>query len=160
MKGAMIPLSGGDTIPLLKDRLLVGRRESCDIRLRFANVSAHHCELTLQGGYWYIRDLQSRNGIKVNNVRVQEKRIDPGDTVSIAKHQFTVRYSPHELGAVGPPPDDTTVEDVLSKSLMERTGLEKKLRHVSDPTASKRVNVNDDSKQQLGHRKDPNKPLS
>src|SRR3989304_6933423 len=80
----------GDTIPLLKKHLLVGRRESCDIVLRFANVSAHHCELTVDGGYLYIRDLQSRNGVKVNGIRVQQKRLDPGDHVSIAKHKYKV----------------------------------------------------------------------
>ncbi len=31
------------------------------------------------GGYWYVKDLQSRNGIKVNGMRVTEKRLDPGD---------------------------------------------------------------------------------
>ncbi|MCH8923739.1 MAG: FHA domain-containing protein, partial [Planctomycetes bacterium] len=41
--GEMIPLGGGDLVPLLRRSLLVGRRESCDIVLRFANVSAHHC---------------------------------------------------------------------------------------------------------------------
>ena len=60
MYGEMIPKGGGDNIPLLKTKLLVGRRESCDVVLRFANVSAHHCELTCEGGYWYVRDLQSR----------------------------------------------------------------------------------------------------
>ena len=50
--GELLPVGGGDPIPLLKKSLLVGRRESCDIVLRFSNVSAHHCQLTLTGGYW------------------------------------------------------------------------------------------------------------
>ena len=86
MHGELIPVGGGDPIPLLKKNLLVGRRESCDIVLRFSNVSAHHCQLTCNGGYWYVKDLQSRNGIKVNGSRVTEKRFDPGDELSIAKH--------------------------------------------------------------------------
>ena len=64
MHGSLIPLGGGDPIPLpdpkKKKQLLIGRRESCDIVLRFANVSAHHAQLMCEGGYWYIRDLQSR----------------------------------------------------------------------------------------------------
>jgi adenylate cyclase len=52
MYGELIPQGGGDPIPLLKKQLLVGRRESCDIVLRFANVSAHHCQLFVNGGYW------------------------------------------------------------------------------------------------------------
>ncbi len=78
MHGVLIPLGGGDPIPLpdpkKQKQLLIGRRESCDIVFRFANVSAHHAQLMCEGGYWYIRDLQSRNGIKVNEVRVQEQR--------------------------------------------------------------------------------------
>ena len=35
MYGELIPLGGGDPIPLLKKQLLIGRRESCDIVLRF-----------------------------------------------------------------------------------------------------------------------------
>ena len=58
MHGELIPVGGGDPIPLLKKNLLVGRRESCDIVLRFSNVSAHHCQLTCNGGYWYVKDLQ------------------------------------------------------------------------------------------------------
>ena len=47
MYGELIPQGGGDPIPLLKKTLLLGRRESCDIVLRFSNVSAHHCQLTV-----------------------------------------------------------------------------------------------------------------
>jgi len=123
MYGELIPLGGGDPIPLLKKNLLVGRRESCDVVLRFANVSAHHCQLTVIGGYWYVRDLNSRNGTKVNGVRVAEKRVDPGDVLSIAKHRYELRYSPVDLGAVGPPPPEETETDVFSQSLLERAGL-------------------------------------
>jgi predicted component of type VI protein secretion system len=125
MYGELIPVGGGDPIPLLKKSLLVGRRESCDIVLRFSNVSAHHCQLTLTGGYWYIRDLNSRNGIKVNGLRTPEKRIDPGDTISIAKHRYEVHYSPVDLGAVGPPPPDVAEQEIFGKSLLERAGLER-----------------------------------
>ena len=69
MNGELIPIGGGDPIPLLKRELLVGRREACDIVLRFANVSAHHCKLVVKNGYWYVIDQNSRNGTKVNGNR-------------------------------------------------------------------------------------------
>ena len=71
MFGELLPLGGGDPIPLLKRDLMIGRRESCDIVLRFANVSAHHCQLSVQDGYWYVKDLGSKNGLKVNGVRYE-----------------------------------------------------------------------------------------
>ena len=129
MFGELVPQGGGDVIPLLKKNLLIGRRESCDIVLRFSNVSAHHCQLFVNGGYWYVRDKNSRNGVKVNGIRVTtEKRLDPGDTLSVAKHKYEVRYSPVELGAVGPPPPDQAENDIFGKSLLERAGLNKEVR--------------------------------
>jgi adenylate cyclase len=130
MYGELIPLGGGDPIPLLKQKVLIGRREKCDIVLRFPNVSAHHCEMYLSNGYWYIVDLNSRNGVKVNNIRVEagEKRIDPGDSVSIARHKFELRYSPAALGAVGPPPKEDEIGQVMGRSLLERAGLKKPRR--------------------------------
>jgi adenylate cyclase len=123
MYGVLHPVGGGDPIPLLKTTLLVGRRENCDIVLRFSNVSAQHCELNVNDGFWYVRDLNSRNGVKVNGNRVTEKRIDPGDTLSIAKHTYQVQYSPVDLGAVGPPPPDVAEAVDFSQSLLERAGL-------------------------------------
>ena len=121
--GSMIPLGGGDPIPLIKKKLLIGRRESCDVVLRFANVSAHHCELFINGGYWYVRDLKSCNGIKINALLVNGARINPNDIFSISSHEYEFHYSPSELGAVGPPPDDVS-SDIFRRSLLDRAGLE------------------------------------
>ncbi len=127
MYGELIPLGGGDSIPLLKQQLLIGRRESCDIVLRFANVSAHHAQLAIDNGYWYVRDLQSRNGIKINESRIEkdsQRRLDPGDVLAVAKHKYRVEYDPADLGAVGPPPADTLSQEIMSESLLERAGLD------------------------------------
>ena len=97
MFGELIPVGGGDPIPMLKKKLRIGRRESCDVVLRFANVSAYHCMLSVDEGYWFVNDLNSRNGIKVNGKRVRadsRKRLDPGDVLAVAKHQYEITYSP------------------------------------------------------------------
>ena len=148
MYGELIPLGGGDPIPLLRQSLRIGRRESCDIVLRFSNVSAHHCQLTVNAGYWYVRDLKSRNGIKVNAVRVNEKRIDSGDILHIAKHRYEVVYSPIELGAVGPPPADMADSDLFGKTLLERAGLDRqqaaKARVKRQPGEERRYDISDE----------------
>ncbi len=155
MYGELIPLGGGDSIPLLKKKLLAGRRESCDIVLRFANVSAHHCELQMDSGYWYVRDLQSRNGVKINDVRIQEqRRLDPGDIIAIAKHKYRVEYDPSELGAVGPPPADNLSQEVMRESLLARAGLDH--RQIRGETASKRY---DPTNMKAGQIELPDDPL-
>jgi pSer/pThr/pTyr-binding forkhead associated (FHA) protein len=122
--GELLPQGGGDPIPLLKASLLVGRRESSDIVLRFPNVSGRHCELTLVDGYWFVKDLGSSNGTKVNGVRVTEQRIDPGDTLTVAKHAFEVAYEPARLGATAAPPTRSATESIFNRSLLEAAGLE------------------------------------
>jgi adenylate cyclase len=163
MYGELIPLGGGDSIPLLKRQLLIGRRESCDIVLRFANVSAHHCQLYVNGGYWYVRDMQSRNGVKVNGIRVQEKRIDPGDAFAVAKHKYKLMYSPSDLGAVGPPPPDDLPQEIMKESLLSRAGLQappkmpkQSIRDRRNDQQVVRYNVLDDSAGQIEL---PDKPV-
>ena len=135
--GELIPVGGGDPIPLIRESLTIGRRESCDIPLRFPDVSGLHCELTFRNGYWHIRDKGSTNGIKVNNVRVQEKYLHPNDEITIAKRRFTISY---ELQAGRQAIEDMMDdEDVLNVPLLERAGLvrperEREERHMNfDP---------------------------
>jgi len=161
MYGELMPMGGGDPIPLLKKTLLVGRREGCDIVLRFSNVSAHHCQLTVTGGYWYVHDKNSRNGVKVNGLRVMEKRLDPGDTLSISKHKYEILYSPSEMGAVGPPPPDSAEREIFGKSLLDRAGLSKTPPATNKPGRKKaihecavRYDIMDDSEGQLRKRND------
>lgn len=150
MYGELVPLGGGDTIPLLKPSLVMGRRESCDICLRFDNVSGQHCQLSLENGYWFIQDLNSQNGTKVNGHRIVRKRLDPGDTLSIARHKYTVQYSPVDLGATGAPPsDDEALETVLNKSLLEKAGLQRR-----GDSSSRRYDVTSDAAGQLRKKRD------
>jgi pSer/pThr/pTyr-binding forkhead associated (FHA) protein len=151
MLGELIPVGGGDPIPLLKQSLLVGRRESCDVVLRFGNVSGQHCQLTLESGYWFVQDLGSQNGTKVNGTRIMRKRLDPGDKLSVAKHTYEMSYNPVELGASGPPPsDDNDYDQIMGKSLLERAGLAKRTLG----SASRRFNPNDNSAGQYKKNRD------
>lgn len=118
--GELIPCGGGDPVPLLKTKLLVGRRSHCDIQLQFPNVSSHHCELEFVNGFWRVQDLGSSNGIKINGERLESKWLMPGDVLAIARHRYEVHYVPPDGQR---PPDDQ--EDVFSRGLLEKAGLER-----------------------------------
>src|SRR5207237_1365420 len=110
--GKLIPVGGGDEIPLLRNRMVIGRRESCDIPLRFPNVSGRHCELTFQDGYWTIIDLGSTNGVKVNGDRIQQKRnLKPDDEITIASRRFTIDY----IGAGQNSINELMEDDIMSQ---------------------------------------------
>ncbi len=136
--GELVPVGGGDPIPLIREKMLVGRRDSCDIVLKFPNISGKHCEFYLVSGYWFVRDLDSSNGVKVGGKRVKDKRIDPGTLVAIAKHQFTLVYSPENNGAMGMPPPDPEDEPLMARGLLERAGLERR-KTLDDAARSDRV---------------------
>jgi hypothetical protein len=134
--GELIPVGGGDAIPLARPVLTVGRRESCDICLRMNNVSGTHCELTFHEGHWFIRDLDSTNGIKVNGVRVPKKVLHPGDTITIAKRNYTIEYTP----VVGKRALDEILEDdVMSQGLLEKAGLVRRREPKPQGPASRNV---------------------
>ncbi|MGH2804427.1 MAG: FHA domain-containing protein [Thermoleophilaceae bacterium] len=62
---------------------LLGRSRECDCVLAEPSVSRRHAELRRVGGRWLLRDLGSRNGTRVNGVRVlEETEVGPGDRVS------------------------------------------------------------------------------
>ncbi len=125
MFGMLSPLGGGDDIPLKKKEIIVGRKEDCDVVLRFKNVSGKHCRLVLSDGYWYALDLNSSNGVKINGLRTMDRRVDPGAKIFFADHAYIMQYDPQKNGAVGALPPDMLETDVFSKSLLERVGLSK-----------------------------------
>lgn len=109
LRGELHPVEGGPTIPLTLRTTRVGRADECDVILRYNNVSSLHCELTQLEGYWYVRDLNSTNGVKMNGRRLAPGmacRVDPGSELSIGNHSFELRYDPADQGAAGttPPP--------------------------------------------------------
>ena len=71
-----------------------------------------------------------------------------------------MRYSPIDLGAVGPPPTEVSKAEIFSKSLLERAGLDQRQfsragAHV-EPGEGVRFDVTSDEPGQLRFR---NKPL-
>lgn len=128
MLGILNPCGGGDPIPLVRSKLLVGRRPSCDIVLAFANVSSHHCELELRNGYWHVRDLGSSNGVKVNGERCTSHCLFPGDELQVSKHAFRIQY---DVAADAEAPEE---ENPMAMGLLEKAGLE------ADRAAARRNN--------------------
>ena len=76
------------------DSLIVGRSgNSCDIVIDYDDsVSGRHCELSVKGDSWYVRDLRSSNGTRVNNRKVfQELMLKNGDILGIGRSALQVR---------------------------------------------------------------------
>ena len=114
MFGELIPCGGGEAVPLLRTKLLIGRQSHCDVTLPFPSVSSRHCELELKDGYWFVRDLESTNGIRVEEQRCTSDWLLPGEEISIANYRYAICYSPPPDR---PPPKQTRAELQASASL-------------------------------------------
>lgn len=121
--GELVPSGGGDNIPLVRAVMTIGRRESCDIPMRFPNVSGLHAELTYKDGHWTVRDLNSTNGIKVNGVRVPKKVLHDGDTITIAKKTYTIKYTEAVTQRLEEILEEE--EEIFNQPLLEKAGLER-----------------------------------
>ena len=76
--------------PVTKSRVVVGRKNNCDLRIPLSSVSRQHCELRQEDDQLKLRDLGSSNGTYHNNTRIQEVALSAGDEVVIGPVVFTV----------------------------------------------------------------------
>jgi len=76
--------------PMTKDRIVIGRRETCDLRVPLPAISREHCEILLEHDSLHLRDLGSSNGTFRNGTRVQECQLEAGDQIVIGPVTFTV----------------------------------------------------------------------
>lgn len=103
--------------PVEKDRIVIGRTSSCDLRIPLSSVSRQHCEVRVEGDQARLRDLGSSNGTYHNSVRIQEVTLKPGDEIAIGPVIFlvTIDGQPENLQPVrsgGAAPTPVTREEV------------------------------------------------
>ena len=85
MSARLVPLTPGPApvIPIQRPVLLVGRHPECDVRIDLPKISRRHCCVALAYDRVVIRDLGSRNGLRVNGRVIEESQLRNGDEVAI-----------------------------------------------------------------------------
>src|SRR5437588_7499552 len=78
----------------LKHELSVGRTEGNDLILNHPSVSRKHARFELRGDNWWIVDLKSTNGVKLNGNLVTEAQVAAGDKLSIGSVLLDARAMP------------------------------------------------------------------
>jgi EAL domain-containing protein (putative c-di-GMP-specific phosphodiesterase class I) len=91
----------------------VGRLPHLALTLASDSVSKEHCELFLQGGALYVRDLGSKNGTFVNSERVGEAPLREGDILHFARVEFRVGWQEIDGGdELGVEPSTVSLGDM------------------------------------------------
>jgi pSer/pThr/pTyr-binding forkhead associated (FHA) protein len=70
---------------LTVDRTTIGRVDDNTFHIADASVSSHHCEVHLRGSDILIRDLNSTNGTFINNEKIVEAVLKPGQTLRLGQ---------------------------------------------------------------------------
>lgn len=79
----------GREVLLAPGVVFIGRAEDVDLRLQDESVSRRHAALRVGADRVTVEDLDSANGVFVNNRRITEtQEISPGDTMFIGSVQF------------------------------------------------------------------------
>jgi len=87
----------GRACELHTDRTTIGRVEDNTFQIADPSVSSHHCEVHLRGAEVFIRDLNSTNGTFINDARITESVLKPGQSLRLGQIEL-------KLEAEGAPP--------------------------------------------------------
>lgn len=73
----------GSITDVTGSRFTMGRLPSCGLAVDDTTVSREHAALVRRGAAWWVVDLGSTNGTKVNGRRAAEQPVGPGDRIEL-----------------------------------------------------------------------------
>ena len=74
----------GKTFVLDKEQMSAGRRDSMDICIKDASLSGHHCDfIRTESGSYILRDNDSTNGTRINNMPITEQELKNSDIIQL-----------------------------------------------------------------------------
>lgn len=107
----------GRKLTLPEGEIILGRDESCQLRLNSNDISRQHCALTSTAAGLRVRDLGSSNGTYVNDVLIEgDVLLRPGDLLRAGPMIFQVPR-PKELS---PAASETTITDTAGHDASAR----------------------------------------
>jgi adenylate cyclase len=114
-------LHGDEHSCTIERTAIVGRLHGCDVCVVDDSVSRRHASLSRSDSGWTITDLDSSNGLFVNEARVEHAVLRNGDVVRVGtvdlRCELETELAPHEQVVL----DDTYPEETMTYSIdMER----------------------------------------
>ncbi|HCE42271.1 MAG TPA: hypothetical protein DET40_01830 [Lentisphaeria bacterium] len=99
----------GASYELTPPGVSIGRESDNDVILDSEASSRYHAKLELKDGEWFVKDLGSTNGTKLNDLKISgDARLNEGDRISIGKEVLlfgkTLDARKTETPPVTPPP--------------------------------------------------------
>lgn len=94
---AELSLSSGKSIPLVSSHFSIGRHPSNDLVLEAKEISLFHCQIRLERNAYWIRDLESTNGLQVDGVSVTNARLQSNHLLKLGPIEIHFSQKPQSL---------------------------------------------------------------
>ncbi len=76
-----------------KPKYVIGRgSKQTDLTIRDGNISRKHCVIICRNGTYYIKDLDSTNGVEYRGNRIESKKIEEGDVFYLCDYELRFSY--------------------------------------------------------------------
>ena len=66
----------------------IGRKSSSTVQIKRPWISNQHCKIYREDGEWFVQDLQSTNGTRLNKCKIQSNVLHNGDEIAIDRTRF------------------------------------------------------------------------
>lgn len=87
----------GTNIEIEEENISIGRKPDNTIPIDNPTVSGHHCEVYREEGAYYIKDLGSTNGTRINNQDIEQSKLRGKDILQVGSIEFMFDASPGEV---------------------------------------------------------------
>jgi len=110
----------GQVIPIMGERFVVGRADDCHLKPRSELISRYHCEIFLEDGGVFVRDMGSKNGVFLNNEKITDTReLKNGDKVAFGPLEFFMNIITEPKPTK--PPKVKSVSDAVARTVALRS---------------------------------------
>ena len=114
--------------------ILIGRNPEADVVIQDSKASRIHCGLRYMDGGLQIKDLKSSNGTYVNDCRVHQAKLAPGDRIQVGSVAFVIEQQENEAEIAVSEVEDEMAHgkgyETILKEIVNRADETKKPRQV------------------------------
>ena len=121
------PEQKGRSYELKVDKTTIGRVDDNTFQIAEPSVSSHHCEVLLRGTEVIIKDLNSTNGTFINNEKISESVLKPGQTLRLGQIELQIEtgdapstYAPAPAAPPAPAPTPGAKRQLDQTVVMKR----------------------------------------
>lgn len=145
--GYIVDMYDGEMYELNMWETSIGRSNSCDVVINYDTVSRFQAVIARRNDSWYIHDLRSKSGVKVNGRKIEKKQaIKDGDVLTFGSMRFRFEIA-----------DDPVVK-VGKKKKNKSKGKKAAPQENTPKTAQPQRKAEPQPKNQNGYYSDINKP--